>query len=399
LPKISKKSKSIDDIIVNYLEYCTYKNLSLKTIKSYHQTLMLFSKYLEEEKQITDINKINRNTVEEYISLDARLDKFDTSLSERVKKSTANITYFVNATSGNDNNDGLTVGTAFKTIQKAIDLFPQIINHDMVINLAQGTYPEWPILNGFSGQGSITITGGADLTSALNYIVKGFYFKNCNLPIICNYISSNSNDSNSNDFFVHTCKSVRLIGCLDTMLANKCGVYAYASFLRIDSCIISNKTNAVISDFSRVLVVNCSGTGNSSALVAVNAGTLGVSGTSQPSGTTKYYSASGGQINGVYDLINATQQQIYSNSMLSNGWVNNIDEDWARISVSKYGKAISIRIYATTGANVNLPAFNLPSFCGSAWVTDANNSGLNITDHAVYITKANLGNVVLTYIE
>ncbi len=76
MPRISKKSKSIDDIIVNYLEYCNYKNLSLKTIKSYHQTLMLFSKYLEEEKQITDISKINKNIVEEYISFTKERGKY-----------------------------------------------------------------------------------------------------------------------------------------------------------------------------------------------------------------------------------------------------------------------------------------------------------------------------------
>lgn len=76
MPRISKKSKSIDDIIVGYLEYCNYKNLSLKTIKSYHQTLMLFSKYLEEEKQITDITKINKNIVEEYISFTKERGKY-----------------------------------------------------------------------------------------------------------------------------------------------------------------------------------------------------------------------------------------------------------------------------------------------------------------------------------
>ena len=82
MPKISKKSKSIDDIIVDYLEYCTYKNLSLKTIKSYHQTLMLFSKYLEEEKQITYIGKINKNTVEEYISFTKERGKYAFVASE-----------------------------------------------------------------------------------------------------------------------------------------------------------------------------------------------------------------------------------------------------------------------------------------------------------------------------
>lgn len=62
MPKIIK-TKTINSIIVEYLEYCNYKNLRLKTIKSYHQTLMLFAKYLEEELGITDIKKVNKKIV------------------------------------------------------------------------------------------------------------------------------------------------------------------------------------------------------------------------------------------------------------------------------------------------------------------------------------------------
>lgn len=43
MPQIIK-IKSINSIIVEYLEYCNYKNLRLKTIKLYHKTLMLFTK-------------------------------------------------------------------------------------------------------------------------------------------------------------------------------------------------------------------------------------------------------------------------------------------------------------------------------------------------------------------
>ena len=43
---------------------------------------MLFSKYLEEEKQITDINKINKNTVEEYISFTKERGKYSFVASE-----------------------------------------------------------------------------------------------------------------------------------------------------------------------------------------------------------------------------------------------------------------------------------------------------------------------------
>lgn len=64
------------------MEYCNYKNLSLKTIKSYNQTLMLFSKYLEEEKQIADINKINKDAVEEYTGFTKERGKYSFVASE-----------------------------------------------------------------------------------------------------------------------------------------------------------------------------------------------------------------------------------------------------------------------------------------------------------------------------
>lgn len=81
MPKI-KKTKTINNIIVKYLEYCSYKNLRIKTIKSYHQTLMLFSKYLEEELGITDINKVNKKIVEDYLVFTKDRGEYSFSSSE-----------------------------------------------------------------------------------------------------------------------------------------------------------------------------------------------------------------------------------------------------------------------------------------------------------------------------
>src|SRR5262245_52910256 len=52
------------------------------------------------------------------------------------------ITIFVNASTGNDNNDGLTAGTAVLTIQKAVDIAASIDhnNTNPTIRLADGTY-------------------------------------------------------------------------------------------------------------------------------------------------------------------------------------------------------------------------------------------------------------------
>lgn len=76
MPKISKKTKSIQDIIQNYLDYCNYRNLSIKTVKSYYQTLSLFARYLEEEKSIIDIRKVNKEVVEEYITFTKERGKY-----------------------------------------------------------------------------------------------------------------------------------------------------------------------------------------------------------------------------------------------------------------------------------------------------------------------------------
>lgn len=85
LPKITKK-QDLKDIVVIYIEYCRYKNLSDKTIKSYYQTLMLFSQYLEEEKQITDVSKLNKKLVEEYITFTKNRGKYSFASSEEGSK-------------------------------------------------------------------------------------------------------------------------------------------------------------------------------------------------------------------------------------------------------------------------------------------------------------------------
>lgn len=79
------------------------------------------------------------------------------------------VSYYVSA-SGNDNNDGLTAGTAFATIQKAISMIPKELGGAAVsINVGSGTYPGFSIAN-FSGGAINLILGTSDviISSALN---------------------------------------------------------------------------------------------------------------------------------------------------------------------------------------------------------------------------------------
>ncbi len=71
---------------------------------------------------------------------------------------TQNITYYVDPTNGNDENEG-TENAPFKTIQKAIDSLPKIINHEVRILLEDGIYNENITISGFIGTGELSIRG------------------------------------------------------------------------------------------------------------------------------------------------------------------------------------------------------------------------------------------------
>lgn len=77
---------------------------------------------------------------------------------------TANTNYYVDVTSGDNANDGLSPTTAFATIAKAISTLYQVdLNgFDAVINLADGTYNEIPTFNKpFTGSGRVFLKGNA----------------------------------------------------------------------------------------------------------------------------------------------------------------------------------------------------------------------------------------------
>ncbi len=84
---------------------------------------------------------------------------------------------YVNATSGNDLNDGLTTNTAKKTVNAVVSMLPRSIYADTTIKLAAGTYAPFSI-NGFGDMGaSLYVIGDSVhdpyLSETLSVIVDG----------------------------------------------------------------------------------------------------------------------------------------------------------------------------------------------------------------------------------
>ncbi len=84
---------------------------------------------------------------------------------------TANRTYYVDASSGSDTNDGLTPGAALQTIQFAIDvvLSLDLGIHDVTIELAPGSYAGFEMSGFVTGSGTIWLKG--DETDPANCVL------------------------------------------------------------------------------------------------------------------------------------------------------------------------------------------------------------------------------------
>ena len=85
---------------------------------------------------------------------------------------TGNRTYYV-STTGSNSNDGLSVGTAFLTVQKAIDVVTSLLippGIQVTIKLSNGTYTGANVLRCLVGGGSVVIRG--DTTTPSNVVIS-----------------------------------------------------------------------------------------------------------------------------------------------------------------------------------------------------------------------------------
>jgi hypothetical protein len=288
---------------------------------------------------------------------------------------TANLTYYVNTSTGSDVNDGLTSGTAFKTIQKAINILPQIINHTVTINLASGTYTETPIISGKIGNGSIAIIG--DTVVSTTYTVNGMItITNNNIPVTIKGINI---PITTGDACVYTVRCIHVGVYYCNMLgANVNGIHAIASYIDATSNVISNKTtSAILADNgSRVFSNSNTGTGNNVGLYSYITAIIGIQGT-QPSATTPLYKSIGGLI------VDANGHPIF------NGSISNLNQ-YASFEMGSLTAAGTPYIdFHSSGNNIDFDS----RIIATGGTTGAGNGTLNVvgmlttTGNANYTTR------------
>jgi len=222
------------------------------------------------------------------------LNSNKSNLTTTPQSTTANITYYVDHVNGLDTKNGLTSGTAFKTIQYAINKLPQIINHAVVINRLAGTNWEDISIKGFCGSGGLTITGANDYTTASTFICNSIEILFCSLKTIINGLAPN-NGGGTYGIRVEGCQNVYINSINDTLAYSRYGLLANNSNVNITNSIISSKSKSISSENNdSVTSVANSGTGNIITLYTVG-GTI-MKASTQPSGTTSELIYNGGVI-------------------------------------------------------------------------------------------------------
>lgn len=76
MAKILKAKRNFNFYIEDFMEYCRLKGLSRKTMKSYESSLLLFSKYVEEEFQLSKVEEIKLTHTKEYVKFTKERGKY-----------------------------------------------------------------------------------------------------------------------------------------------------------------------------------------------------------------------------------------------------------------------------------------------------------------------------------
>lgn len=244
---------------------------------------------IEEVKEIADKNTTQLNESAQNIT---NLQNNKANLTSTPQCTTRDITYYVNS-NGDDSNDGLTEGTAVRTIQRAIDLIPRNIRHLVKVVVAKGRY-EFAILVGFFGEGELQFVGANGLSE--EHIIKYIVLRRNKM-----YIKFSGFKINNNEGFYTSCEND------DRFLLEQCifdsgskveqpGIVACGSIVEITNCTINNRNQAILSRLgSHIMSTNNQGSNNTLGLNADTGGVIAKNGT-QPSGSIAENVYAGGVI-------------------------------------------------------------------------------------------------------
>ena len=212
------------------------------------------------------------------------------------------ITYYVNSSTGTNDNDGLTESTAFKTFQYAIDILPKCLEHTVKIRLAAGTYNEDVYITGFYGGGLLDIRG-ADGGSEETILAEAAKFLVSSMEVNRTFMRVNISGLTFNGTTKDTSFKVQFSNPVWAAYCRAIGATAYGYKVEnnakalLYTCYVSNKSYAFNALYGGdCTIVKASGTGNTTAVLANWGGTARCTNAYNIGASTSYAKWQGGVI-------------------------------------------------------------------------------------------------------
>lgn len=201
----------------------------------------------------------------------------DITLAQMGVITQSNMTLHVSPT-GNDNTGKGTQGAPYKTIARAIQDVPQIVNHTITISLAPGNYGSEAIDLGMYGKGSLRILGSSDsLANATNYKFGYLRFLNCACPLNVYGISTTSAPDWGGALQFVTCLNVfvQYCDCQSGKGNGRGGIVVNTGSCYVHTCNIHGCTTAVYATSGgNIQVTNSTGSDNTTGFEATMGGII-----------------------------------------------------------------------------------------------------------------------------
>lgn len=225
------------------------------------------------------------------------------------------IVYIVYPDVGNDNNDGLSNATAFKTIQRAINKIPKHNNGRVEIYVKDVVFNESEVrIEGFFGSGSIAIYFNTAQHNGMIYIIQNVQ----RVELYDGFINQSFGTQYLRD------GTITILRTLDVIMKNMqvysvqnvdFGVKVRASHLTVDSCNFYDSTTAGINaEFGGIveLINDNYGSGAWSGLRAIGTGRIAVLNNTAPLGTVNIEVDNGGEVIGTITAHSAGTPSVLS---------------------------------------------------------------------------------------
>jgi hypothetical protein len=215
------------------------------------------------------------------------------------KQTTAPMSLYVDAVNGADNNDGSTT-KPFKTIQRAVNSIPQIVNHLCTINVAAGTYAEDVTVLNYTGQITIITANTAQDATKVNSIsinqCKGRFE-------VTGFTATSTTAPGFNALY---CDAAIFNTCWVTAFSATQPAFAYVTSVgRVQAGAAAGRTVGILAtSYSQIAIVQVGGSGNSVGVQSEYGSHIGIHSVPTPIGSINFVTQLGGVIVSTNGVLN-----------------------------------------------------------------------------------------------